>query len=62
MRADDIVPFTMKLVRLKIDAFHFFLGDFAAGSIFSAVQPACHFQSFRSRGLGNEMDDSFIIS
>jgi len=65
MRSDDIVhivPFAVKPIRLKIDALHFFLADFAAGWIFAAVQSAGHFQSFRSRRLGNEMDDGFVIS
>jgi hypothetical protein len=52
----------MKPIRLKIDTLHFFLADFAASRIFAAVQSACHFQSFCSRRLGNEMDDGFVIS
>src|SRR5487761_1242612 len=62
MRSDDIVPFAMKPIRLKIDALHFFLGDFAAGGILAAVQSAGYFQSFRRRRLGNEMDDGFVIA
>ena len=62
MRSDDIVPFAMKPIRLKIDALHLFFGDFAAGWIFATVQSACHFQPFRSRRLSNEMDDGFVIS
>ena len=62
MRPDDIVPFAMKPIGLKIDALHFFLGDFAAGWIFAVVQSACHFQPFCRRRLGNEMDDGFVIA
>ena len=62
MRPDDIVPFAMKPIRLKLDSLHFFLADFASGWIFAAVQSACHLQSFGSRGLGNEMDDGFVVS
>src|SRR5208283_1949652 len=61
MRSDDIVPFAMKPIRLKIDGLHFFFADFAAGRIFAAVQSACHFQSFSGRRLGNEMDNGFVI-
>jgi hypothetical protein len=60
--SDDIVPFAMKPIRLKMDALHFFLGDLAAGWIFAAVQSACHFRSFRSGRLGNEIDDGFLIA
>src|SRR5271169_1500612 len=62
MRSDDIVPFAMKPIRLKVNAFHFFRGDLATGWIFAAVQSARHFQSFCRRRLGNEMDDGFVIS
>jgi len=55
MRSDDIVhivPFAVKPIRLKIDALHFFLADFAAGWIFAAVQSAGHFQPSTIRGAG----------
>src|SRR5712692_8751069 len=62
MRSDDLVPFAMKLIRVKIESLHFLLGDFATGWIFAAIQAARHFQSFGGRRLGNEMDDRFVVT
>src|SRR5258707_13062546 len=62
MRPDDIVPFAMKPIRLKLDSLHFFLADFASGWIFAAVQCACSLQSFGCCGLGCEMDAGFVVS
>ena len=61
MRSDDIVPFAMKRMWVKIDAFHFFRGDFAAGRILAAIQPTGHGQSLGRRRLGNERDDGFVV-
>src|SRR5260370_31716026 len=61
MRSDDIVPFAMKRIRLKIDTLHVCLRDFPAGGILTPIQSAGHFQSFRSRRLGNEIDDGFVV-
>jgi hypothetical protein len=62
MRFDDIVPFAMKSIGMKIDSFHLFWGDFATGGIFAAIQSADHGQSFRGRRLGDEMDDGFVVT
>ena len=47
---------------LNVDLLHFLIGDLAPGWIFSAVQPAGHFQSFRRGGLGDEVDNRFVIA
>ena len=62
MRPDDIVPFAMKLIRMKIDPLHLFQGDFAPDGILAAIQAAGHFQSFGGRGLGDEMDNGFVVT
>ncbi len=62
MRFDDIVPFAMKCIRLKVDTLHFCIADFAPRWISRAVQSAGDLQSFRRRRLDNEMDDGFVIS
>ena len=62
MRSDHIVPFAMKFIRLKIDRLHVVLRDCPAGGILAAIQSAGYCQSFRGRGLGNEIDDGFVIT
>ena len=52
----------MKLVGLKIDTLHLLVGDFATGWIFSAIQSACRFESFRCRRLSDEFDDGFVVT
>ena len=61
MRPDDIVPFAMKLIRMKVDPLHLFQGDFAPDGILAAIQAASDSQSFGGRGLGNEMDNGFVV-
>ena len=61
VRLDDVAPFAMKLVRLKIDLFHLLCRDLAARGIFAAIQPASHGQSFRSCGLGDEIHNGFVV-
>ena len=59
MRFDDVVPFAMKLVGVKIERLHFVLGDFATGGIFAAIQAARDLESLGGGRLRNEIDDRF---
>ena len=52
----------MKLIAFNVDMLHLLSGDLAPGRIFSAVQPAGHFQPLRGGGLGDELDDRFVIA
>lgn len=52
----------MKPMAFNVDMLQLLIGDLAPGWIFSAVQPAGHFQSFRCGGLGDQGDDRFIIA
>jgi hypothetical protein len=61
MRSDDIVPFAMKFIGMKIDPFHLLFSDFAAGGIFAAIQSAGHGQAFGGCRLGNEVDHGFVV-
>ncbi len=61
MRLDNVVPFSVKLIGIKIDLFHLLCSHLAAGRILAAIQPAGHGQTLRRRGLGNEMYDRFVV-
>ena len=52
----------MEFLGIKIDALHFLGGDLATSRILPAIQPASYGQPFRSRSLGNEIHDGFIIT
>jgi hypothetical protein len=52
----------MKLIGLKIDTFHFLIGDLVPGGIFPAVQSTCHLQSLCRGCLRNEIDDRFVVA
>ena len=57
MRRDDIVPFAVKAIGVKIDAFHLIGRHPAAGGIGAAIQSAGHGQALRRRRLRDEIDD-----
>jgi len=42
IRTNNIVPISMKLVMLHVNAFHFFRRDFPAGRILPTIQSTCH--------------------
>ena len=47
MRRDDIVPFAVKAIGMKIDALHLIGGHPAAGGVGAAIQSAGHGQPLR---------------
>jgi hypothetical protein len=62
MRPDDVVPLAMKRIGVKIDSFHFVIGDGAPRGVLAAVQAASHSQALRGRRPGNEIHDGFVIT
>jgi hypothetical protein len=61
MRSDNVVPFAMKLIGMKTDPLHLVRGNFTPRAILAAIQTTGHFESFRRRCLGKEMDDGFVV-
>src|SRR6266496_1055456 len=61
MRSDDVVPFAMERIGVRIQRLHFVLADFATGGIFAAIQPARDFESLGGGRLRDEIDDRFVV-
>ena len=58
---DDIVPFAMKPVGVKVDPLPLISAHSAAGGVFASIQATGHGQAFGSRGLGDKGDDRFVV-
>ncbi len=60
MGIDEIVPFTMELIAMKIEGSHFLSGDFDSGRIGTGVQLAANLQTVFGCGGGNQLDNDLV--
>lgn len=60
-RLEDVVPFSVKLVRIEIDLFQVLCSHIPAGRIFATIQPTGHGQPLRRPSPCNETDDCFVV-
>ena len=59
---DDIVPFAMEPGALDVELAHFLIRDLAACGILSAVESARDLQAFGGGGVGDQVDDGFVVA